>query len=498
VKFSFAALTLAPFGAFLLASCGGGSSSSATNAGTPGSSQVTSTPAATAPFVEIKFAYEAHRFATRDLVPPYTYAGVNYPGGVADIFPQASISLDFEAGRYPEVIIPLSKAYGTPAYAALPYVLLSNTDGRLRYDPVVNGQLPSVFGARRAAVLQVAGRPMAFFVAHNVSGSYRDPKAHGTAVLVGQRSGTIGAIANAIPRLPLKGTLPDDAVDAHSMASGDVNGDGLDDVLIGNWTAFGDGFRPVLLTQQPDGRFTATNDPFFEQLLSVPMVNPKSEGNEGFNLLLDLHLADLNGDKFADLVAGFGHGSTPSLLFLNKNGRFVFNEGVALPPSVYGIDTNLHMETRSADVDKDGDLDLLIQHSRYVPYYGGNYLQLLRNDRGVFTDITADAFPQDQSDIRAARLNWSPDVFIQDLDGDSLKDIVYGLSSGQLLVFFNQGAGRFSRLAATLPQNQSGRLLAVGDFNADGGPELLYYQYGGSSTEKVYIINAFNLSFKKP
>jgi hypothetical protein len=65
-------------------------------------------------------------------------------------------------------------------------------------------------------------------------------------------------------------------------------------------------------------------------------------------------------------------------------------------------------------------------------------------------------------------------------------------------VFFNQGAGRFSRLAATLPQNQSGRLLAVGDFNADGGPELLYYQYGGSSTEKVYIINAFNLSFKKP
>jgi hypothetical protein len=282
------------------------------------------------------------------------------------------------------------------------------------------------------------------------------------------------------------------------MAAGDINGDGLDDILIGNWTAFGDGFRPVLLTQQPDGRFTATNDPFFEQLLSVPMVNPKSEGNEGFNLLLDLHLADLNGDKFADLVAGFGHGSTPSLLFLNKNGRFVFNEGVALPPSVYGIDTNLHMETRSADVDKDGDLDLLIQHSRYVPYYGGNYLQLLRNDRGVFTDITADALPQDQSDIRAARLNWSPDVFIQDLDGDSLKDIVYGLSSGQLLVFFNQGAGRFSRLAATLPQNQSGRLLAVGDFNADGGPELLYYQYGGSSTEKVYIINAFNLSFKKP
>lgn len=494
MKCSFTSLTLAPFCAFLLASCGGGSSGSATNTSTPDPSPVT----ATAPFIELKFAYEVHWFATKDLVPPYTYAGVNYPGGVADIFPQASISLDFEGGRYPEVIIPLSKAYGTPAYAALPYVLLSNADGRLRYDPGLNAELPSVFGARRAAALQVAGKPMAFFVAHNVSGSYRDPKAHGSAVLIGQRSGTIGAVANAIPRLPHKDILPDDAVDAHSMAAGDVNGDGLDDILIGNWSAFGDGFRPVLLTQQSSGRFTASNDLFFEQLLSVPMTNSRSEGNEGFNLLLDLHLADLNGDRYADLVAGFGHGSTPSLLFFNRNGRFTFNEGVALPPSIYGIDTNLHMETRSADFDKDGDLDLLIQHSRYVPYYGGNYLQLLRNDRGVFTDITADALPQDQSDIRAARLNWSPDVFIQDLDDDSLKDIVYGLSNGQLLVFFNQGAGRFSRLAATLPQNQSGRLLAVGDFNADGGPELLYYQYGGSSTEKVYIINAFNLSFKKP
>jgi hypothetical protein len=188
--------------------------------------------------------------------------------------------------------------------------------------------------------------------------------------------------------------LPDNGVDAHAMAAGDVNGDGLGDILIGNW--FGGGFPPLMLLQQPDGRFTAANDPLLERLLSVPMVNPKSVGNDGFNLLLDLHLVDVNGDRFADLIAGFGHGSTPSLLFINKNGRFNFDERIALPPSIYGIDTNLHLETKSADLDNDGDLDLLIQHSRYVPYYGGNYLQLLRNDQGTFTDITSLALPQDE------------------------------------------------------------------------------------------------------
>lgn len=429
---------------------------------------------------------------------PYVYAGVTYPGGLAAVFPQASTSIDFEGDRFPEIIVPLNKAYGTPAYAALPYLLLSNTSGRLTYNERLNAELPSVFGARRTASLTVAGRPAAFFVAHNVSGVYNDPRAHGSAVLLAQRSGSVGTLTNALPRLTRNSGLPDNGVDAHAMTAGDINGDGLDDIIIGNWSAFGGNFWPMSLVQQQDGRFTANFDPFLERLLSVPVVNPGSAGNEGFNLLLDLHLADVNGDRFADLIVGFGHGSTPSLLFPNRNGRFNFEEGIPLPPSGYGIDTNLHMETRSADFDNDGDLDILIQHSRYVPYYGGNHLQLLRNDQGRFTDITAGALVQDEADIRAERLNWSPDVFVRDLDGDRLLDIIYGLSNGKLLVFFNQGAGRFSRLTTNLPRNEPGRLLAVDDLNADGRQELAYYQYSGSSSEAIYIVNIYDLSFKKP
>lgn len=480
----------------LLAGCGG--------SGTASPDTATASPPATivappvSPFVELSFAYEAHRIGTKDIVPPYTYAGVNYPGGVADIFPQGGIAVDFERDRFPEVVVPLNKAYATPAYAALPYVLLSNTSGRLRHDAALNAQLQSVFGARRAATLTVAGNPAAFFVAHNVSGVYNDPRAHGTAVLLAQRSGSIGQVTGAFPRLNTRDGVSEDAVDAHSMAVGDVNGDGLDDILIGNWNAFGGGYPPLFLLQQADGRFSARVDPFLARLLSVPMTNPQSAGNEGFNLLLDLHLADLNGDKFADLIAGFGHGSTPSLLFINKNGQFNFDERQALPASTYGIDTNLHLETRSADFDNDGDLDLLIQHTRYVPYYGGNYLQLLRNDNGSFTDITATALSQVESEIKGERLSWSPNVFVRDLDGDRLVDIVYGINNGRLLVFFNQGGGRFTRMTTTLPRGENGVLLTVADFDADGKQDLLYYQYGGSETEKLYFINVYRLDFKKP
>lgn len=481
----------------LLAGCGG---SGAAPEPTPTAPVTVAppTPPPVAPFVELVFAYEAHRLSSKEVVPPYTYAGVNYPGGIADIFPQGGISVDFERDRFPEAVIPLNKAYATPAYAALPYVLLSNSNGRLRHDAALNAQLPSVFGARRTAALTVAGNPAAFFVAHNVSGIYNDPRAHGTAVLLAQQSGAIGRVNGGFPRLNTRDGVPDDAVDAHAMAVGDINGDGRDDILIGNWNAFGGGYPPLFLLQQIDGRFTARVDPFLAQLLSVPMTNPKSPSNEGFNLLLDLHLADVNGDRLADLIAGFGHGSTPSLLFLNKDGQFNFDDRQQLPASVYGIDTNLHLETRSADFDNDGDLDLLIQHSRYVPYYGGNYLQLLRNDGGRFTDITASALAQVDGEINGERLAWSPDVFVRDLDGDRLLDIVYGLHNGRLAVFFNQGGGRFSRLNTTLPRGEYGRLLSVADFDADGKQDMLYYQYGGSETEKLYFINVYRLDFKKP
>ena len=96
---------------FLLYGCGGEQPQSAPPVVIYPAPTAAPTPSpAPAPFVALKFAYEAHRFSNRDVVPEYTYAGVVYSGGLAGIFPQGSISVDFQRENYPEVDVPLNKA----------------------------------------------------------------------------------------------------------------------------------------------------------------------------------------------------------------------------------------------------------------------------------------------------------------------------------------------------------------------------------------------------
>jgi hypothetical protein len=426
------------------------------------------------------------------VVPEYVYGGVTNPRGIADIFPQGSISVDFQKDRFPELIVPLNKAYGTPVFARLPYLYLSNDNGRLEFRQVVNDQFPSVFGARRSAFLTVNGTSAAFFVAHNVSEVYNDPTAYGTAVLaVGGASGT-RVRSNLIPPLNTQSGLAANGTDAHAMATGDINGDGKDDVLIANWF----GFTPLFLVQTADGSFTVERSDFLNQLKSVPLLNPTQVPSGQTNLWLDVHLADLNGDKYDDIVAGFGHGSTYSYVFWNNKGNFSFEDKTSLPATVYGTENSLHMETRTTDIDKDGDLDLIISHSRYSPYYGGDYLQIIRNDAGEFVDITGTAIKQDNSDIYAGFLQWSPALYIKDVNKDGKDDMVFARQDGTLRIYINENGSSFRNFNVPLPTSDGpGKLIGFDDFDGDENFEAVYWQYGGTADRKDYYVNLYKLIF---
>ena len=469
----------------LLASCGGEDASAPLNGPSP-----TSPPPAPITYTSatLSKSYQIHTVSSSDVVPEYVYAGVTYQKGIADIFPQGSISVDFQKDRFPELIIPLNKAYGTPAFARLPYIYLSNTNGKLEFRQAENDQFPSVFGARRSSFLTVNGAPAAFFVAHNVSGVYNDPTAYGTAVLaVGGASGA-KVRADLIPRITTQSGLAANGTDAHAMATGDINGDGKQDILIANWL-HREGFEPLFIVQNAEGSFLG-------QLNSVPLLNPNQNPDRQNNLWLDAHIADLNGDGFDDLVAGFGHGSTYSYVFWNNKGDFSFDNKTPLPASVYGTENSLHMETRTTGIDKDGDLDLIISYSRYSPYYGGDYLQILRNEGGKFVDITSSAIKQPDPDVYAGRLEWSPSLYLKDVNKDGKDDIVFARQDGTLRIFINEQGSSFRNVTVPLPKSEGfGKLIGFDDFDGDGNFEAVYWQYGGTGDRKDYYVNLYKLNF---
>lgn len=177
-------------------------------------------------------------------------------------------------------------------------------------------------------------------------------------------------------------------------------------------------------------------------------------------------------------------------------GEFSFENKTALPTSVYGTENSLHMETRTADIDNDGDLDLIISYSRYVPYYGGDYLQILRNDAGQFLDITSTAIKQADADVYGQRLDWSPALYITDLNKDGKADIVFARQDGTLRMYINEGGSTFRNVNASLPKNEGwGKLIGFDDFDGDGSPEAVYWQYGGTPDRKDYFINLYELTF---
>ena len=68
-----------------------------------------------------------------------------------------------------------------------------------------------------------------------------------------------------IPTLPDSNSNQPYSVDAHSMGVGDINGDGRDDVFVGNWS----GKNPYELLQQEDGTFKINKSDFYETLITV-------------------------------------------------------------------------------------------------------------------------------------------------------------------------------------------------------------------------------------
>ena len=226
------------------------------------------------------------------------------------------------------------------------------------------------------------------------------------------------------------------------IAVGDIDGDGWDDVLLCGSTAMG----IQLFRNNRDSTFTNVTT------TALPASPPRANGA----LFIDL---DNDGDQ--DLAVARWHGGfeTVSLaLFINEGGYFVL-----APTGELARSSGRLGGLAAADVDLDGDVDLVLSH-----YYGPGFY--IRNDGPLgFVDATASLGGGFGG---VDRRHWHN--VLADFDNDGDPDLHVAIDFGHDLHYHNDGAGVFSDVSAAVGVSNIGADmgLAVGDIDSDGDLDI--------------------------
>jgi len=245
-----------------------------------------------------------------------------------------------------------------------------------------------------------------------------------------------------------------------SISQGDLNRDGLDDLIIG------------ATNRLPTQVFLNTEDGFISTKfdgLTEEKSCPES----------DLLILDIDGDHDNDIVVLSGGYSNEDpqdykhFVYINENGVFT-RETLPVPPFPASI-------VRASDFDKDGDLDLFIG----ARVSKGNFPLtehsfILKNDQGSFT--------QDQS----FDLGMVTDALWTDYDGDGWEDLMITREWNSIAVLKNQEGQQFEIQVIPDFQMMTGSWSSIqaGDFDMDGDDDLILGNLGEN--------HRFNISKKYP
>lgn len=283
-----------------------------------------------------------------------------------------------------------------------------------------------------------------------------------------------------------------DVSEGAAPAVGDLDGDGLPDLLVGNHAdRVGTAYRAALAYYRNVGTRAR---PVFS-LVSADYLGLAAQQLLGLKPVL----VDLNRDGALDLAYGAWNGSANALYYILNTAAagqpVAFNAAQAVSLKPQGaLRSGVLPRTRGdmpcfTDVDNDGYVDLLVGTNDILE--PGMSLRYFRN-RGTGSLDNAFVLANDDfgriretGDIRP--YNLSPTV--ADFDGDGSPDLLTVDATGQLRFFANYRAqtGAFSERTDLLyspsrNQYEPTRLglgiyshcaLAAPDLNGDGAPELL-------------------------
>ncbi len=250
----------------------------------------------------------------------------------------------------------------------------------------------------------------------------------------------------------------------HGLSLGDVNGDGLDDLYLGN----PGGIPNQLFVQNPDGTLTERS---------------AEAGVDWMARTMSSLLVDLDNDGDQDLVVG----SSPQMVMENDGrGRFVHRKtlpGAAVATSIV-----------AADPDADGDLDLYVcnySSNGPVPIHDANNgprNTLWRNEGDwTFADVTREVGLDEKNSRFSFAAAW------EDTDNDGDVDLYVANDYGRNNLYRNDG-GRFRDVAAEagVEDISAGMSVTFGDYDHDGWMDLYVSNMFSSAGNRITYQRQFN------
>jgi VCBS repeat-containing protein len=228
-----------------------------------------------------------------------------------------------------------------------------------------------------------------------------------------------------------------------SLASGDIDGDSVSDLAVGTIAG-----RPIEIYLGSGNR----------TFLTGPVLVPENARNSA------IALADITGDGAADLVVANGAGAVDVVYANNGSGQFSL---------LTSLDSTFANDVALADINMDGDLDIIVATEQANPVYLGN-------GSGGFALLTS---------LGAANTQG---VEVADVNADNRPDLIFANVGAASEVWLNVNGNGFEqpksatagvqKMSAQLPLGDTAGVVAA-DFDNSGSIDLAFARIPSSTDD---------------